>query len=106
MNRIALIAAAVSLGAGAAMAATPNSVSGQISDQHRHHHRMAMSMARGAGSTAARETRALNLLEAQGYGSFTDFAPAGKDFTAKVTQNGHVSTMRIDPESGQVRPVG
>jgi hypothetical protein len=82
MKRIlfVLVPALLSLGAGAALAAPM--------------------------ASANRETQALNLLEAQGYGSFTNFHQAGGDYTATVTRAGHAVTVRIDPQSGQVATIG
>ncbi len=53
-------------------------------------------------ATAERMTHALNLLEAQGYGSFSNFAPDGKNFTATVNENGQRFTVLVDPDSDQV----
>lgn len=49
-----------------------------------------------------RMTNALNLLEAHGYGSFSDFKANGNDFTATVNKNGRDVTVQIDPGSGQI----
>jgi hypothetical protein len=53
-----------------------------------------------------RMTTALNLLEAQGDASFTNFAPAGSNYTATVTQNGQRFKVTIDPDAGTVTPQG
>lgn len=47
-------------------------------------------------------TRALNLLEAKGYGDFTNFHRAGSDYAATVSQNGQSFPVTINPESGQI----
>ena len=60
----------------------------------------------GQMSTGHRMTKALNLLEAKGYGSFNNFKRDGKDFTASVMKNGQSQTLRIDPDSGQITNQG
>lgn len=63
----------------------------------------------GSGQTAAdgnRATKALNLLVSSGYGSFTEFQPHGKDFTAVVARGGERTPMLIDPSSGRITPSG
>jgi hypothetical protein len=47
-------------------------------------------------------TRALNLLEANGYGDFTNFHPMGHDYAATVSQNGQTFAVTINPETGQI----
>ena len=47
-------------------------------------------------------TRALNLLEAQGYGNFTNFRRAGNDYDATVSQNGKTFPVTVDPATGQI----
>jgi hypothetical protein len=53
---------------------------------------------------AQRITRALNALEANGYGSFTNFQPSGNGFTAAVNKGGGQTTVMVDPDTGQVTP--
>jgi hypothetical protein len=55
---------------------------------------------------AQRITRALNALEASGYGNFTNFQPSGNGFTATVNKDGRQMNVMVDPDSGQVRPQG
>jgi hypothetical protein len=55
---------------------------------------------------AQRITRALNTLEANGYGNFTNFQPSGNGFTATVSKDGRQMNVMVDPDSGQVRPQG
>jgi hypothetical protein len=55
---------------------------------------------------AQRITRALNALEANGYGNFTNFQPSGNGFTATVNKDGRQMNVMVDPDSGQVRPQG
>jgi hypothetical protein len=55
-----------------------------------------------AADTAQRMTRALNLLEAKGYGAFSNFAPDGKNFTATVTEGSRHFSVIVDPDSDQV----
>lgn len=47
-------------------------------------------------------TQALNLLEANGYGDFTNFHRTGRDYAATVSQNGTTFPVTIDPETGQI----
>jgi hypothetical protein len=50
----------------------------------------------------ARMTHALNLLEAKGYGDFTNFRADGKNFDATVTQNGKAVNVVVDPDANQI----
>lgn len=50
----------------------------------------------------SRTTAALNVLEAQGYASFSDFRPDGTKFTALVSDNGQQFRIIIDPDTGQI----
>jgi guanyl-specific ribonuclease Sa len=50
----------------------------------------------------ARMTHALNLLEANGYGQFSDFKQDGKNFEAMVTSNGQHFAVTIDPDSNRI----
>lgn len=68
-----------------------------------------------AGTTAAdptarnagdRMTTALNLLEAKGDASFSNFAPDGNNYSAMVTQNGKSFRVTIDPDAGTITPRG
>ena len=47
-------------------------------------------------------TKALNLLEAKGYGAFENFKADGQDYSASVTQSGHLMTVLVNPDSGRV----
>ena len=120
MKRIALLAAVLSLGAGAAFAATPNTTSptqpaenAQTQAQHHPHH-MAKAQKTNAHKAKAqninaredRETKALNLLEAKGYTYFSNFKPDGRDYSATVAKNGHNMTVLVDPAKGQVTAQG
>ncbi len=53
-----------------------------------------------------RMTSALNLLEAQGYGSFSNFKQDGQNYAATVKQNGQSFGVVINPDSGQVTRQG
>ncbi len=109
MKRIALLAVALSLGAGTAFAATTGNSSANPAPapqaQVQHHHRH-MATARRINAREDRETKALNLLEAKGYASFTNFKPDGRDYAATVAKNGHNMTVRVDPHSGQITTQG
>jgi hypothetical protein len=54
-----------------------------------------------------RDTKALNLLEANGYTAFSNFRAMGKNFLADVKQgNGVQRTVTVDPDTGTVTPQG
>ena len=70
--------------------------------------------AKATGDTpeAQRATRALNLLEAQGFAAdleershsaFLDFRQQGKDFVATIIQKGRTFVVIVDPDTGQVK---
>ncbi len=115
MNRLAsplLAAAFLAASTGMALAANapaasqpPASSTAAPAPQAMHHKPMA---ARAGQSNAVgdRMTAALNLLEAKGYGGFSDFKRNGKDFTASVSQNGQHFTVTVDPDSGQITRQG
>ncbi len=70
-----------------------------------HHHRVAMTARRGESSPAEqRETKALNVLEENGYGDFSDVKPDGSNFIATVNRDGSQVRVLVDPESGKVTP--
>lgn len=54
------------------------------------------------GNPGGRATAALNVLEAQGYASFSDFGPSGNAYTALVTDNGEQFHVVINPDTGQI----
>ena len=99
MKRIALTIAALGLSAGAAFAASPNSSAmTQPSQQPSQQAQMQRS-----GWQANQETKALNVLEAQGFASFSNFRPVGNDhYAANVIQHGRDTTVQIDPQDGQI----
>lgn len=52
-----------------------------------------------------RETQALNVLEAKGYGgNYTDFQRDGSNYSAMVTHKGKQQKVIIDPDTGTVTP--
>lgn len=53
-------------------------------------------------SESGRATAALNVLEAQGYASFSNFGPSGNAYTALVTNNGQQFRVVINPDTGQI----
>ena len=95
MTRIALLTTALALGANAALAATPAATPTPPARSH------AAVPARDDAS-ADRMTKALNLLEANGYAAFRNFKSDGKDFTASVTKDGHNMTLLVDPDADKV----
>jgi len=109
MKRIALIAVVLSLGAGAAFAATPNTSSTahptpptQTQAQHEKHRAKVQNI----NAREDRETKALNLLEARGYTYFSNFKPDGRDYSASVAKNGHNMNVLVDPAKGVVTAQG
>jgi hypothetical protein len=84
MTRLSLTAFSLLVLAGPALAATGSG------------------MAAAQNGDAARVTKALNVLEAKGYGSFTNFRADGTKYAATVTQNGQPLTVVINPDNGQV----
>ena len=50
-----------------------------------------------------RATHALNLLEAQGFGQFSNFRRDGDIFSANVTKNGRTTTVLIDPSTNRIQ---
>lgn len=59
-----------------------------------------------AAPVEARMTHALNLLEANGDGDFSDFRQHGKNFDATVTRSGRQVTVVVDPDADQVSQQG
>lgn len=107
MKRIALVVAALGLSAGAAVAATPGNSAAMNrparSQVQLRQGSTPMATAQRSNWRANQETKALNLLEAQGFTSFTDFRPAGSDqYAANVMQHGHDVTVRVNPQDGQI----
>ncbi|MDE1930288.1 MAG: hypothetical protein KGI43_01885 [Alphaproteobacteria bacterium] len=51
---------------------------------------------------SGRATAALNVLEAQGYASFSNFGPSGNAYTALVTDHGQQFRVVINPDTGQI----
>jgi hypothetical protein len=62
-------------------------------------HRMAQRVAH-AGDP---DTKALNLLEANGYTDIKSFRAVGSDYEARVDQNGKLITVTVDPGTGKVQ---
>lgn len=103
MKHIALTLAALGLSAGAALAATPAMNQPAQTQPPMQQSRDQMGRAQRSDWRANQETKALNLLEAQGFASFTDFRPAGGDqYAANVVRHGHDMTVRVDPADGRI----
>jgi hypothetical protein len=105
MKRIVLTAVALTLSTGAAFAATPSNTPAANpvpKAQTSHHDAAPAGKYQRVNQTENRETKALNLLEAKGYASFSNFKPDGHDYSATVAQNGHNMTVMVDPVSGRV----
>lgn len=54
-------------------------------------------------SQGQRATHALNLLEARGYGGFSDFHAVGHDFAAMINQNGKTLQLLVHPGTDQIQ---
>jgi hypothetical protein len=66
-------------------------------------HRTAMMHRYRRNASGDRETKALNLLEANGYAQIVQFHPDGRNFDATVKQAGKDVQVTVDPDSGQVQ---
>ena len=55
-----------------------------------------------AGPQEARMTHALNLLEANGYGDFSNFKQDGRNFAATASRNGKEFTVIVNPDTNQL----
>lgn len=97
MKRIAFTAAALSFALAAPALAAPNAAPAM-----RHHAGMAAMTQNPASHGAQRMTAALNALEANGYGDFSNFKADGANFSATVTRNGKQTVVVVDPDTGQV----
>lgn len=97
-KNIVFALAALLLGPSVAFAASP-----AMSTSTSAHHAKSMAMkTKSSPPSPQRMTKALNLLEAKGYGGFTNFKADGSDFTASVMRNGRDETVRVDPDTGKV----
>jgi hypothetical protein len=86
--------------------AQPPAASTAAPAPHARHHQPMAARSTPSNALGDRMTAALNLLEAKGYGGFSDFKQNGKDFAATVNQNGQHFTVTVDPDSGQVTRQG
>jgi len=102
MKRIALTLAALALSAGAAFAAAPATPATAPSHKATVMHKTHLATAMRNDADAKRMTKALNILEAKGYGSFNNFKADGANYAATIMQNGHAETVVVNPDSGQV----
>jgi len=106
MNRLASVFLALGMAAGpagvalAAGPAVPPSTNATPS-----HSAPVMPIARHERSDLQgdRMTHALNLLEANGYGDFSNFQQSGKDFTATVKRDGRPVGVVVNPDTNQIR---
>ena len=96
MKRIALLAAALILGTGAAMAATPSHPPVSSAGQHHHH------MAEALRTNASDARRRLSPAPGEGLCRVLEFPSGRQDHTATVTQGGHAMNVRVDLQSGVV----
>lgn len=110
MNRFAsgLLATAFLAGsAGLAFAADmPAANNAQATPPKHHAMHMAAKHQQQASGEADRMTSALNALEANGYGDFTNFHEDGQNFAATVTQNNQKFNVVVNPDTHQVTRQG
>jgi hypothetical protein len=111
MNRMATVILALGMAAGPAgvvLAAGPAAPSSTSVNATPSHSAPVMPIARHEGTDLQgdRMTRALNLLEANGYGDFSNFQQSGNDFTARVTRNGKPFTLLVNPDTNQITRQG
>jgi hypothetical protein len=87
---MALAAVLVGSSGGIALAATTPStdIHGSYGPTRAHH--------------GSRDTEALNLLEAHGFGDFKDFHPVGQNFQATATVKGKQVTVMVNPDARTV----
>jgi hypothetical protein len=104
MKSFAMSLAVLALGAGAAFAAPIQPAAPAAANtSHNLPYHKAQPMGNVVSDAAAnRETQALNLLEAKGYTSFSNFRPDGSDYSAKVMKNGRDMTVIVDPGNGHI----
>ena len=106
MKRIAFTLAALALSAGAAFAAAPATPATAPATPPAHSatamHKTSAMTPSPMSADAKRMTKALNILEAKGYGSFNNFKADGANYAATITQSGHEQTVVVNPDSGQV----
>lgn len=89
------LAGAAFIQAGPAVAATPPAA------------KAALAQLRSDNTPPARrETRALNLIEAKGFGDYSDFHAVGKNFSAQVMAHGQKLRVIANPDTGQVTQQG
>jgi len=100
MKHLAPVAVAALLAAApiAAFAQTPNNPA--PAPQHPTMHRAAHHARRDSAGDP--DTRALNLLEANGYTNIQQFKKSGASFEATVMKNGKTQTVTVDPGTGQI----
>ncbi len=61
---------------------------------------------RPLGGQGDQATRALNILEAQGYRVFRDFQRMGNRYDVTATRNDSVVHVQVDPSTDTVTPIG
>ncbi|MGH7015284.1 MAG: hypothetical protein ACREEL_14240 [Stellaceae bacterium] len=67
-------------------------------------HKPPVRRATAASHDQLRETKALNLLAAAGYGSFHDVRRVGRDYQATVDDPRGSYTVNVDPDGGRIAP--
>lgn len=104
MNRLAsavLATAFLAASGGVALAAAAPTTTPANSPMHEKAHAAALRHD-DADPAEARMTHALNLLEANGYGDFSNFKQDGRNFDAMVSQNGKPFTVIVNPDTNQL----
>ena len=111
MNRLAPVFLALGMAAGPsgiALAAGPGAAHSASTKATPSNSAPVMPIARHERSDPGgdRMTHALNLLEADGYGDFSNFQQSGKDFTATVKRNGRQVGVVVNPDTKQITRQG
>jgi hypothetical protein len=104
MNRILLAVCSLSglALATTAFAATPAAAARDATPRQMASSQRDADLYRPNSLEAQRMTHALNILEADGYGGFTNFRSDGKSFAASVSEQSKKFSVVVDPDSGQV----
>lgn len=108
-TRLSRAGLVLAFGLAAAGAAAPAMAEGNKADTRNPQHSMQGQSAQQHAATPMvqdesdnRGTRALNLLMAKGYTQYSDFERQGKNYTAKVTQDGETMQVVINPDAGTI----
>jgi hypothetical protein len=111
MDRMASVVLVLGMAAGpagVALAAGPGTVPAAGTAAPSAHGAPVMPIARHERTDVEgdRMTHALNLLEANGYGDFSNFQQSGKDFAATVKRDGQQFGVIVNPDTNQITRQG